>query len=418
MRLPRELWWIAGLTLFMFALIWLVTGGKVERGEAGAFNPSTYSSDPQGTRAFFLTLQELGYDARRFRSPFSSRTMPKQGTLVIVEPTTPVAPNEWNELRRWIEQGHTALLASSVSLPGAQPALGTEPVDFSTVIMGGRLTRARPTQPTYLARGIEQLSVRSLMRIPVAAPPRSKKGSDTRPSFGGLKHGTRTDYLQSAAPLFCDDSGVIAAYCRLGRGDLIVLASSWSVSNDGIGRDDNLLFLLNALGPAPAVSPGTAPVYFDEYHHGYAEHAGWRMTPLPLKLAAAQLLLGMLIVIYARSRRFGSPIPLDRGRRERSEYLGTMTSLLQKGHATRLAVRACYDSAVARLRLELGLPHDAGSAEVSRAAMRVSEDAGRRIERSLRQCELALRAEEDIGEPRAMAAVRSLDDAVRSLRQV
>jgi hypothetical protein len=193
------------------------------------------------------------------------------------------------------------------------------------------------------------------------------------------------------------------------------LGSPWSLSNEGIGKEDNLIFVLNALG-----RPGAAPVYFDEYHHGYGENLAWQLVPLPFKLAMAQLLLGVLIVMYARSRRLGSVVPLDRGRRERSEYLGTMTVLLQKGRATRLAVQTAYQAALTGLRLEMGLAHDAPVPDVVASASRISEDAGRKILEAVRQCESALggAAPRRLSESRALAAVRQLDEAVRSIRQV
>jgi len=413
MRLPRELWWIAGLTLLTFALIWAMTGGGTERGQAGLLDPSIYSSDPQGTRALFLTLQGLGYDARRFRTPFLARTLPGHGVIVVVEPTKPVLPAEWKPLRQWIERGHRAVLISALSLPGASPAVDAS-TDLETAVIGGPLTRARAIQPTDLARGVGQLAVRSPMRIQFPArraPAEAGEGPLLQPNGSPA---ALDDLMQTAVPLFRDEKGVVVGYARLGKGDLIVVASPWSVSNEGIGEADNLAFVLNALGPPT----NAAPVYFDEYHHGYGERLAWHMTPVPLKLAAAQLLLGVLIVMYARGRRFGSAIPLDRGKRERSEYLGTMTSLLQRGRATRLAVRTSYDAALPRLRLELGLARDAGSDAVIRSASRISESAGRQIELSLRQCEQILGAAGEVSEARAMSAVRALDESVRSLRQM
>ena len=413
MRLPREAWWILGLTLLMFLLVWVMTGGKTERGEAGLFNPSSYSSDPRGTRGLFLTLQELGYAVGRLRSPLLPRAMPDQGVLVIVEPTKPILPAEWKALRAWIEQGHRAVLVSGLVLPGAAPVADRRG-DIEALDMGGKLTYARAAQPTRLAQGVKRLAVRSLIRIGLEAPPPLRERHEGSVPVFGVVPPEPPDFGQIGAPVFRDDSGVVAAYLRVGKGDLIILSSPWSVSNEGIGREDNLAFVLNALGP-PAE---TSPVYFDEYHHGYGEHAAWQMTPLPLKLAGAQLLLGILVVMYARGRRFGSAIPLERGHRERSEYLGTMTSLLRKGHATKIAVRAAHDAAVAGLRMELGLAHDAGTDEIARAAARVNGEASGKIAQSLRQCEQIAAAAGDVSEARAMSAVRSLDEAVRSLRQV
>ena len=210
-----------------------------------------------------------------------------------------------------------------------------------------------------------------------------------------------------------DREGTVVACASIGKGRVVLFGSPWSMCNDGIAREDNLTFVLNVLGP-----PGRQPVYFDEYHHGYGKNLLWQITPLPIKLGAAQALLAFLIIIYARSRRFGRIVPLDRGGRQRSEFLGTMTSLLRKGHATGLAVRTAYDTAMERLRLEFGLSSEAGPAELAQAARRLNPTAGERLAAALQQCQDALATRERLSDARALAVVRGLDEAVRSVRQI
>jgi hypothetical protein len=407
MKLPREAWWVAGLMVLTFLLLLLLTGGEAERGRpAGPPVRTSYSSEPGGLRALYLALDRLGYDARRLGTPFLPGTLPERGTLLVVEPMT-LANSEWRALRNWVAEGHALLLAGEDSLPNSETVFPIPQPDFETLFPEAALTYARPDQPTYLALGLARLAVRSRTRI---TPPAVVGRVRDLPTLAVPKpaRGMAGD-LGSAAPLFRDEKGTVVAYAQIGKGSVILLTSPWSLSNQGIEKEGNFAFVLNALEHGP--------VYFDEYHHGYGENLLWRLLPLPLKLAAAQALLGLLVVMYARSRRFGPIIPLDEGRRERSEYLGTMTGLLQKGRAAHLALQTAYDAAMARLRFELGLPHDAAPAEVARAAGRVDAAAGEKLAAALEQSHRALEPAR-VGEARAISLVQQLDEAVQSVRQL
>lgn len=414
MRVPREAWWLAGLIAVMVVVAAVARGGGAPSTNE-YLNRTTYSRAPWGVRALYLTLEELGYDARRLRAPFAAATLPRQGALVMVGPAMPVTTHEWRALYRWVAAGHTLFLAGDWMLPSFEwsyPAIEEE-FDLAP------LSRARPVQPTYLARDVERLAVRAAWRInrPGAAmsdeepPPRACPGGAC--SVAGEPPDRLGEALRRAVPLFTDHKGTVAAYSRIGKGAVVVLCGGWSLSNDGIGTADNLTFTLNALGP-----PRAGPVYFDEYHHGYGEQLLWTVMPLPVKLGLAQLALAVLVVMYARSRRFGAIIPLDRGRRERSEFLGTMTALLRKGQATRLALRTAYEAALQDLRVALGVAADANAAQIAEAAARVSEPAAEELGQVLRQCRGALEGPETLTEARALGLVRQLDGAVRGIKQI
>ena len=415
MRIPREAWFLAALIVIMLVVIIVLRGGSGAADEHSFFVRTTYSSDPWGLRGLYTTLHELGYDVRRLRASFNRSTLPQRGELIIVEPIMPPTEREWQALYTWIAAGHTAILVGEELLPYAMWVFSV-PED---ALAQPPLRRARAVQPTYLARDVDELAVRAELRIqgPGAAPnseePKERRRAGPRAWYGAGEYPARMDEaLRRAVPLFRDSEGTVVAYARIGQGTIILVASPWSLSNDGITKADNVVFALNALG-----APGAGPVYFDEYHQGYTENVMWTLVPLAGKLALAQLFVALLVLMYARSRRFGAIIPLDRGRRQRSEFLGTMTALLRKGMATRLAVRTAYDAALQRLRVEFGLRADATAPEVARAAERVSAQAAQKLGVALRQCRAALDGPETLTESRAMALVRQLDEAVKSVRQ-
>ena len=173
--------------------------------------------------------------------------------------------------------------------------------------------------------------------------------------------------------LIGNSAGPTLGFSRWGEGGVVTLSSAWSISNQGIGRDDNLVVVLNALN-YPQGSRKLS-VIFDEYHHGYGRSPGiTSLIETPARLGLAQIGLAFILMAFAVSRRFGNPIPLREGERQRSEYLTSMSSLLRRAHAFR-AVRSelerkfMEDAATA-----LGLPSAAGRNDILEAAVRRRPD--------------------------------------------
>ena len=65
MRIPREVWWIAGLTTVTAVSVGLLGVGQQARSERARFVRTTYTTSEFGLRALYLTLDGLGYQVRR-----------------------------------------------------------------------------------------------------------------------------------------------------------------------------------------------------------------------------------------------------------------------------------------------------------------------------------------------------------------
>ncbi len=421
MRVPREVWWIAGLTGFVLLLVALLQGQPAETEERGILNRTTYSSASYGLRGLYLALRELGYDARRLRGPLTAQGLPERGILFVVEPG-PLTTTEWSDLQSWVAKGNTLLLSGRSVLPETERVDVQAPSWFEPAA----ITYAAAAQPTYLSGGVERLAVQSEFRITVGAPGgdeqedrSSAKGTDEEeeergwPPASGPGSSEIEESLRRAAPVLSDDKGAVVAYAQVGEGRVLLLASPWSLSNEGIDEADNFRLVLNALGP-----PGDAPVCFDEYHHGYGANLAWQMLPLPVKLGLGQVMLGLVLVMFARSRRLGPVVPLERGGRQRSEFLGTMAAVLQRGRATRLALRTAYETAAQRLSTEFGVPPEADEETVAQAAGRAGPEAGERLAQVVAEIRAALSEEAAPTEARAAALVRRLDDALAEARRI
>ncbi len=367
----------------------------------------------------YLALQRLGYRVERIRQPLVSANLPAEGTLFVVDPFQPpvLSSREWDDLYRWVKAGHRLVVCEYPRWLLESQAEAPSEIDLEWLFRGPEWSEARPAQPVSVMEGVSHLAVRSHSRIRLLKEDEEEPADDECDdsecsSCVAAGDSELTDALRKAAPVASDDYGVAAAYARVGQGDILFLASSWSLSNEGIDKGDNFLLVLNAIG-----DPKAGPVYFDEYHHGYAESAAWALLPRVVKIALAQVVLGLLLVAFARSRRLGPVLPLTRGGRPRSEFLGTMTTVLRKGGATRLAVQTAVDSALARLRVELGLAPDAGDEAVVAAVGRSNPQAAARLARELSRLRAELAGRRPT-EARAMELIRQWDEAVAAARQI
>jgi hypothetical protein len=421
MRVPREVWWIVALTAVAVVLAMLLGIAGHERDEPLP-NRTTYSSAPSGLRGLYLTLTELGYQPKRLRRPLVSLHLPERGTLFVVEPMRPpfLSTTEMEDLRAWVAEGNTLVLSGQEVMP-ATKAKELEGADFPPLFGEPEWTSANPVQPTYLTAGVETLAVRSTYRL--ALGPANQEDSrvgehneeEDKEACFSCAHPTSqlAADLRVAVPVVVDEHGVVVGYARVGRGAVLLLASPWSLSNEGVDEGDNLTFVLNALS-----TPQSAPVSFDEYHHGYAENIAWGIVPLPAKLGLVQIVLGLLLVAYARSRRLGPVVPLERGGRERSEFLSTMTTVLRKARATRLTVQTAYETTAGRLKVELGVTPEADDEALATAVAKADPAAAHLLRQALADIRWALAADSAPTEAGAAALIRRLDEAAAETRRI
>jgi hypothetical protein len=423
MRVPRELWWIAGLTLLMLLLAALLRGGEAQEAAGGGVMPrrTTFSSAPGGLKALYLALDELGYAVQRLRSPLTRQGLPGTGTLVVVEPAgLRLTRTEWESLQEWAAQGNTLILAGEWWLPQVTTREWSDRSPWEPA----PLTYATAAQPVYLAHGVEKMAVRSDVRIireEGRAPERGAADEDEASETAEeeewhagpeVRPEEASEMLGQAAPAFADEQGTVVAYARVGQGRVVLMSSPWSLSNDGIGEPGNFAVFLNAVGP-----PDGGPVVFDEYHHGYGRNAAWQSIPLLAKLAIGQLLLALMLVMLAKSKRLGPVVPLAGGGRQRSEFLGTMTTVLHRGRATRLAVRTAYEAAVSALRAQTGAAAAEG-AELADAVGRGNPEAREVVATALESARAALASEAEPSQAEAAAIIRDLDDALAASRRL
>lgn len=300
---------------------------------------SSYRSLPEGYKALYITLQQLGYTVRRQTRPYA--LLPKNGLLIIVDThTTKVSAFDGRELLNWLHRGNTALVLLEYHPEITDALLGhtkpdaesddksdEKPVDitnakvkkFETWLRFTTNTQtetARAVTPTRFSTEAPSLRVNASVRFPQ----------------GELLPAELAAKVGGAVPLYRDPHGVVAAYSAVGDGGVIWCCSPWSFSNDGLAEGHNLEFVLALANLHPH-----APVLFDEYHNGIgADVSIWTLAPLLTKWGILHLVAALILLGITIAWRFGPPrLPLEeRFTRTRAEYLTSMAGLLQRVEAT------------------------------------------------------------------------------------
>lgn len=333
-RLSREAW----LTAALVVVLLLLTAGAAfyqTRRQAQAPALSSDSSAPDGARALWLWLEELGHTvsdevAATFGPP------PDASVVLVLEPAMSIDAQEWQTLDEWVDGGGTLVLAGEHVFT----AFAVRHYDFEMEYSGATLT------PT--------------LQAPLMTSPPLTSTTHVRP-----RSYLKTDRMDTVIHLAAASEPVLVSF-EQGAGRVILSSAAYPFTNAGLKRQGNPELVLNVV--TAAKRSGT--IWFDEWHHGRrgaeADITGptdWlRQTPAgrALLYSAAVVFLALLL----QGRRLGRPMPLPSrvARRTPLEHITAIANLNRRaGH--RQAVleyhrRRLKRGLGKRYRLEPTLPDD------------------------------------------------------------
>ena len=258
-----------------------------------------HSSSPEGTRAFSLWLNSLGYTSSSMEyRPFS---IDSQDSLLLMlfptlEPTSPQA----SAITDWVKQGGTLIVADN---------------EENDLLQGLGVS---------VLPGVRQLSNVQLVDPSFGHPSVSPSSIYT---YGSLE-------LRSAAwiPVLndSDTNEIVGATRTLGNGSIYAFSTGDLFSNIGLAQAGSRDFVINLLGRAPTGST----VVIDEYHHGYTEQGTFTRQLFTQPWGQAIIFIAVLLFVFLAltGRRFGAAVrPVARAaKRARAEYAQTIASLLQQ----------------------------------------------------------------------------------------
>jgi Domain of unknown function (DUF4350) len=341
-RGPSDLTFLAGAGLAMAALA-VVSFLLAPPDSSPAAPGSSYSADPDGTKAAYVLLKELGYDLQRSFEPIAEQRLTSPATVfVLASPLEKPSSRDIRALQNFVERGGI-VLAFGPSAGLFLPGVGAQKMD----------RRERPMLTFYPA----------LPGPLTANAPELNARGRFRPALDSA-------YL----PVYAADREVGVVTARFGHGRVIWCLDDTPVRNSGIGRTANVHFLVNAVTVG-----GKRPILWDEHYHGQRRSLWSYLSSTPLPWAGVQLGIVALATLAAVSRRRG-PV-WSRGVQPRTsplEFIDTMAALYERADASREAIESARTRFRRRLASAAALPTSSTDDQlITIAAARVGIDAQR-----------------------------------------
>lgn len=307
-------------TVFSLVIVILVLAWAFTLFSADAPTGSTYSSKPEGTQAFYETLERLEYSVERLRHPFASLSgrAPGDALIVVSLPDPPVATG----LRRWVEKGNTLIyFASRTSVKDSiytefdvslapQKEMSIEWLLKNAFRKEGRF--ACPAESPIDCSGIQNLSDTSLFPFTKAA---------------------------GAIPVRTASGMTTAVLIKAGKGQAWIFADSEPILNQSIDQYDNFSLLYS-------IVKGHGAILFDEFHHGFiAPSKGAAAEGMNLLLwFSIYFLLLLVAAAVSRAIRFGPPRQPDEAPPSASTEFVRSLGLLYSGRQVREVLKFYVDS--------------------------------------------------------------------------
>ncbi len=304
--ISRDSWLAIGL----FIVLALVTAVSLYQQTVGQPVPplTAVSTQPDGARAFWLWLEEMGYEVTdRVWSTFQ---IPENTAVVLIlSPNTFILDDEWDLIDDWVDDGGTLILGGT---------------DFLT----DQLFRHYDFEIDYRNPTTDE----AFTNTPLMASPPSEPILSPLNSPGLVSQ--RDDYVT----LFALDEMPVAVSFEQENGRVVLTTQLLPFTNTGLRSAGSPAFVLNLI----SIAGDGRGVWFDEWHHGVRVGrddsvvglSDWiRQTPIGRSFL---YIAGVVFVaLLLRGRQFGRPVPLAHSQTRRAplEYITALANLSRRaGH--------------------------------------------------------------------------------------
>ena len=326
---------------------------------------TTYSPNPDGSKAIFLLLNKEGVEASRHFAAVPEG----QGLMVMVEPI--ISEQDWQEVFAWVAGGSTLLLSSD------KPGFPHQHLNYK-IVSGPEWSKSHHVSSNHIILAdVGELS---------------------------LTGGTRLEKHEAMAFAYGDEKGIFLAQAEWGEGQVIFLTMPELITNAVIDKFDNVFLFLNIVRLY-----GQEGVYFNEFVLGYTlPEPATDVFNWPLFLVVIQLALGALLLFYYWGKRFGRPVPLPAGPyRITGEYVSSIANIYRQGRARHIILENITDAFRHDLSRYLGAGKNLTNEElVNNFSQRPHIDV-RVLNDLLVRCELLFK-KTVISEPELFAIARDL----------
>lgn len=309
---------------------------------------SVESVAPDGRRAAFALLEELGFEPRAWDE--RPGLLPA-GRQVLWLPGVPIDPRERED------EGEREIAADSDALDRAQADSLRAPAHYRRFLeRGGRVVAPlSPEMLDFLRESMELDGLDGCKAEPFESAPgrvRTAAGEELDLELDTPWHLTELDPGLARTELAASADGVpVALELPFGRGALVLLASDSFLDNSALRQSDNALFLVRL---AEALAPEQG-LLFDEHALGsWSESSALELAFSPdLRLATLHVLLIALLSTWALAwarefprdpAPFAVTSPLERARSVsalalRADRPGVLAHELVRGTLQRISQR-------------------------------------------------------------------------------
>ena len=316
MKLSRD----ALPVIILFVILAVVTGyGASRQAEAGRDYPSgsIESAQPDGARALYLWLRELGYRTTVIEGR-SFAIGQDVDLLLVLEPLGELGSGfgvtDIGAVERWVRDGGTLVIAQG----NGWDALLRE-FDLEAEWSGSRLDQARLVQPILISSPFVTATVRSSFHVKRDLPD------------------------DAVVHMTAEGQPVVVSRqlpAKSGGGQVVVVSGLYPFTNAGLRDPSNAALVYNlVLGGVGR----NGLIAFDEYHHGQRDPVSLR-TWLVSTPPGWAILYGLLVVfayLLIGGQRFGAAVPLPEhmARRTTGEFITAMANLRRRAGRRHDALR-------------------------------------------------------------------------------
>ena len=313
-KVPAEIAWVLILVFLLVLTCWWIPG----RGAAG--RQDSLSASRAGKKLFYDVVTRLHADVARELDKLIPD--PSVDTCLMLGPSRYPNRTDLEDLYRWVAEGHTLVFAARWN----DPALDLSPFPV----------RICPYSSDGLfAEGlVPDLQPDSTKSLSTPAYPELETGNVVWRSQGFLDLSSY-DADAEDRPFVLVDTGTIQAVAvPIGSGFLIACATDDPFTNNSVRDSSAALLAVRILESGIVVGP----ICFGEYLNRSGGPSGFRLLFDPdLRPFTLQILIGLVLFLWATARRFGPPEPeLPPGRRATSEHARALGELYrhrkQGGH--------------------------------------------------------------------------------------
>jgi Domain of unknown function (DUF4350) len=308
--------------------------------------PSSFNPVGAGNMALFQTLQELNWPVERWREPLSRLSNYGTGNVLIITRSRAGARVNFSEqevdlLDDWVKKGNTLLLLGALEewddtrmfLQQIGFTVSDKTDSVSDLFQPFERETGPPLkiQPTSAANQTGTMILPNTEALPITFPA-----------------GAKILWQHGGEPFLID--------VPRGAGHVICGASDRLLSNQYLGKGDNLAIVLQLLTPGGQIPPH---LFFEESHHGFsAVYAMIRLLGHPgVRFAGMLALLGGLAFLGTSLVRFGPVIPLHRETgRSTLEFVDSIADLYMRADLRNDTMKYLFIETHQRVLHRLNLP--------------------------------------------------------------